>query len=73
MYYVYILQSEKDERLYVGYTQDLKRRLKEHNRGKTNSLKPRRPLNLLYYEEKRTLKEAIKKEKHFKTGWEENI
>jgi len=34
MFYVYILKSEKDGKLYIGYTNDLKRRLEEHNSGK---------------------------------------
>ena len=69
MYYVYILKSERDSKLYTGYTKDLKRRISEHNRGKTNSLKQRIPFKLIYYETKETLKEAIKREKYFKSGW----
>jgi putative endonuclease len=69
MYYVYILKSEKDSKLYTGYTKNLKRRISEHNRGKTNSLKLRRPLKLIYYEVKGSLSEAIKREKYFKSGW----
>ncbi|MEW6674972.1 MAG: GIY-YIG nuclease family protein [Nitrospirota bacterium] len=37
MHYVYVLLSEKDHKLYIGFTSDLKRRLKEHNEGKTLS------------------------------------
>ncbi|MGC9363771.1 MAG: GIY-YIG nuclease family protein, partial [Fidelibacterota bacterium] len=43
MYYVYILQSEKDGGFYIGYTTDLIRRIQQHNAGKTRSLKHRRP------------------------------
>jgi len=50
MFYVYILKSEKDGKLYIGYTNDLKRRLEEHNSGKNISTKFRRPFELIYYE-----------------------
>jgi len=50
MYYVYILKSLKDENLYFGSTNDLRRRLAEHNNGKSLSTKGRRPFELRYYE-----------------------
>ena len=50
MYYVYILKSLKDEKLYIGSTDDLKRRLSEHNNGLNRSTKARRPFKLRYYE-----------------------
>jgi len=50
MYYVYILRSKKDGRLYVGSTNDLRRRLAEHSEGKNNSTRYRLPLDLIYYE-----------------------
>lgn len=50
MFYLYILKSKKDNNLYVGSTNDLKRRLKEHNDGKVISTKPRTPFELRYYE-----------------------
>ena len=49
MFYVYILKSRKDGKLYIGYTNNLKRRVSEHNEGMNVSTKPRRPLDLLYY------------------------
>jgi len=69
MYYVYVLKSEKDGKLYTGHTKDLERRISEHNRGKTDSLRFRRPLKLVYFEIKPTLEEATKREKYFKSGW----
>ncbi|MEW6409823.1 MAG: GIY-YIG nuclease family protein [Nitrospirota bacterium] len=45
IYYVYILLSEKDNKLYIGFTSDLKRRLKEHNDGKTRAQNPADHLN----------------------------
>jgi len=50
MFYVYVLLSLKDGKFYIGYTEDLKRRLKEHNSGKNISTKSRLPLKLIYYE-----------------------
>lgn len=50
MYYLYILKSQKDQRLYVGSTNDLRRRLSEHNSGKVESTMSRRPFELRYYE-----------------------
>lgn len=50
MYYVYILKSKLDGNLYYGSTNDLRRRLSEHNDGKNKSTKSRRPFELRYYE-----------------------
>lgn len=50
MYYLYILMSKKDGQLYVGYTNDLRRRLSEHNSGKSRATMNRRPFELRYYE-----------------------
>ena len=50
MYYVYILKSKKDEKLYIGSTNDLKRRLSEHNKRQVSSTKSRAPFELRYYE-----------------------
>ena len=50
MFYVYILISLKDSELYVGSSNDLKRRMSEHNGGKVPATAPRRPFKLLYYE-----------------------
>ncbi len=50
MFYVYILKSKKDSKLYIGYTNNLKRRIEEHNSGGNESTKLRRPFELIYYE-----------------------
>lgn len=68
MYYLYILQSEKDSDFYTGSTSDLKRRLEEHNLGKNFSTAPRRPLKLIYYEAYLLKEDAEAREKYLKTS-----
>jgi putative endonuclease len=69
MYFVYILRSEKDERLYIGYTDDIGRRPEEHNEGKSLATKPFRPYKLIYYEAFLHIKDAKAREKYLKSGW----
>jgi putative endonuclease len=69
MYYTYVLSSKKDSNFYIGFTNDLKKRFKEHNRGSVKSTKARCPFKLVYYESCLSNKDAIKREKYFKTGF----
>jgi len=69
MYYTYVLRSKVDSKLYVGYTNDLKKRLTDHNIGLAEATKFRKPLELVYYEACLSKKRAIKREKYFKTGF----
>lgn len=69
MFYTYVLHSDSDGRLYIGWTNDLDRRLLEHNLGKTPSTQSRRPLRLVYYEACLDKEKAIAREKYFKTGF----
>ena len=69
MHYVYILQSFKDEKLYVGHTDDLKRRFREHNNGLVPSTKKRVPLRIVYYEACNILEDALERERQLKTGF----
>ncbi len=62
MYYVYVIQSEKDRSTYIGYTSDLEKRIKEHNQGKTRSIKSKIPFKLVYFEEFESKTEARKRE-----------
>ena len=68
MYYVYILKSIKDRNFYTGYSEDLKRRLDEHGRGKVESTKNRRPLMLICYEAYLDKETAKKREEFLKTS-----
>ena len=49
MQYVYVLQSSKDKNFYTGCTNNLNKRFKEHNEGKVQSTRDRKPLKLIYY------------------------
>ncbi len=69
MFYTYILKSKKDNKLYVGFTDDLKKRFQEHNNGKVDSTKNRKPFELIYYEACKSKIKALKREKYFKTGF----
>ena len=68
MYYTYVLLSKKDKQFYIGHTEDLRKRFKEHNQGKSQSTRPRRPFALIYYEACLTRIDAIRREKFLKTG-----
>ena len=68
MYYVYILKSNRDNKLYIGYTTDLRKRLKEHNQGKVASTKSRRLLELVFYEAYKDSKDARRREIYLKTA-----
>lgn len=69
MYYTYVLKSKKDDLLYIGFSKDLKVRVKQHNEGKVFATKHRRPFVLIYYEACLNEEKAIKREKYFKSGF----
>ncbi len=69
MYFVYILRSRKDKKLYTGYTNDLKKRFKLHNAGKIISTMNRTPLELVYFEACLNQQDATRREKYLKTAW----
>jgi putative endonuclease len=68
MYYVYVIQSIKNSEYYTGYTNNLKRRIAEHNNGLVFSTKTRLPFELVYYEASISEKDAKAREKYLKTG-----
>ena len=67
MFYTYILQSQKDFNLYTGFTKDLDLRFEQHQKGRVESTKNRRPFKLIYYEACLIKEDAIKREKYLKT------
>jgi len=69
MYYVYVLKSLKDGHFYIGYTRDLGERIKEHNNGISKATAYRRPLELVYFEASRNIKDAMHREKYLKTTY----
>jgi len=62
----------KDNALYVGYTNDLRKRMAMHNLGRVFSTKPRRPFMLIYYEAHQNKDDALKREAFLKSGWGKN-
>jgi len=66
MFYIYILRSKKDNKLYIGSTNNLKRRFAEHNNGKVFSTKSRLPFELIYYEAYKSENDARKRESNLK-------
>lgn len=68
MYYVYILHSKKDGKLYTGVTADLKLRIKKHNSGFVSATKYRLPLSLIYYESYLFSGDARRRELFLKSG-----
>jgi putative endonuclease len=68
-YYIYVLQSEKDNQFYTGYTSNLKERLEMHNSGKVISTKNRIPFKLIYFEGCLNQQDATHREKYLKTSW----
>lgn len=70
-YYFYILRSLKNKKLYLGYTPDLKKRLKSHDSGKNLATKANIPYELIYFSGFKSKKDVLECEKYFKTtaGW----
>ena len=67
-YYVYALKSEKDGSLYIGYTVNLEKRLKEHSQGKNVSTKSKLPWICIYYEACLDSNDAKRRESYLKTS-----
>jgi putative endonuclease len=68
MYYVYVLKSLVDERLYIGYSANLKSRFRQHQDGGVISTRSRRPLELIFYEGYKSMEDAKRRERYFKTS-----
>jgi len=68
MFYAYVLKSVDHDYYYKGHCQDLTIRLKQHNSGMTNSTRPYAPFEIAYFEKCQTEKEAIAREKYFKSA-----
>ncbi|MFQ5790049.1 MAG: GIY-YIG nuclease family protein [Acidobacteriota bacterium] len=68
MHYTYVLLSSRDNRFYTGCTDDLKKRVLEHNTGRVRSTAHRAPLELVYYEACLSRDDALRRERFLKTG-----
>jgi len=68
MYYVYILQSSKDNKPYTGATGNLQNRLKQHDNNQITSTKNRGPFKLIYYEACHNQQDSYAREKYLKSG-----
>ena len=66
MYYVYVIRSRQDGTFYTGYTNDLKRRLAEHNDKVSTYTKHKAPFQLVYYEAYRSRADAKYRENNLK-------
>ncbi len=69
MFYVYVLKSLKDNKLYIGFSENLEERIEHHNNGLVESTKRRKPLKLIYFEGCLNKDDALKREKSLKTGF----
>jgi len=67
-YTVYVLSSLNFAKSYVGFTDNLERRLEEHNSGKTYYTKKCRPWKIIYTESFNSISEAVKREKYLKSA-----
>lgn len=68
MYYIYVLQSLKDQNFYTGYTENLRTRFLEHQSGQVLSTKSRTPFKLIYCEAYLLKEDALKREQYLKTS-----
>ena len=68
MWHVYVLKSLVNGRHYTGYTKDLERRLDEHNKGKTKSIRFTKPFEIIFKEEFNLRLEAARRERFLKSG-----
>ena len=68
MFFAYVLKSIKQQYFYKGHCEDLEKRLLQHNSGMTESIRPYIPFEIAYFEKFATEKEAIAREKYFKSA-----
>jgi len=69
MHFVYVLHSQKDNNLYIGYTCDINKRIDQHTKGNVKSTKNRRPIILVYFEACRNQHDALHREKYLKSTY----
>lgn len=67
-YYVYVLYNKQKNFIYIGYSENLRQRFAEHNKGLSKSTSGYRPLDLIHYEAYRNKKDAKRRELYIKTN-----
>jgi len=66
MYYIYAIVNNINNDLYIGYSEDLRQRIQEHNNGLVQSTKNKKPWKLIYYEAYNNKGLALRQEKRLK-------
>jgi len=69
MHYIYVLKSRRDDKFYIGYTNDLRGRIALHSAGRVESTKNKKPFDLIYFEASLNKDDALKREKYLKTTY----
>jgi len=67
-FYVYILHNKAKNFIYIGYSENIKQRIEEHNAGYSKSTKSYLPLELIHYEAYKNMKDAKRREMYLKTN-----
>ena len=67
-YYTYVIKCEKSETFYTGTTNNLDKRLEQHNEGEVYYTKSRLPIKLVYFEACLNKNDAYRRERYLKTG-----
>ncbi|OGY45051.1 MAG: endonuclease [Candidatus Buchananbacteria bacterium RIFCSPHIGHO2_02_FULL_38_8] len=68
MYYVYVIKSQIVPYIYVGISDNLSRRIRQHNKGYNKTTRPYKPFTVLLVEEYSSRIEAHQREKYLKSG-----
>ena len=68
VFYVYVLRSESDSGFYIGFSTNLRARLRQHQAGESFATKSRGPWKLVYYEAYLNQEDALGREKYLKSG-----
>ncbi len=67
-FYVYVLFNKNKNFIYIGYSENLKQRIQEHNEGKVRSTRAYIPLRLIFYEAYPTRSDVKRREKYLKSN-----
>jgi len=68
MFYVYVLRSESDSGFYIGYSKNLRTRVRQHGHGESFATSHRGPWKLIYYEAYLEQADALGRERYLKSG-----